>query len=198
MSITIWPLAIISLMANGRYGFEMAPKTNDKQRQSNQADYFPSRELDKYVLRMPDGLRDRIKRVAEENGRSMNAEMIARLEGSLELDEVSKVTKEDVEHALAIARGAEANERLLAGLAESSERLEAVTRRHLLHQVSALRSIANMFQTFINAVQREKGGLSPDLSAMGDDAISNAHAVASDWEAIAQVDAKSDRDRQSR
>ncbi|MBZ9919116.1 Arc family DNA-binding protein [Mesorhizobium sp. BR1-1-12] len=35
---------------------------------------------DKYVLRMPDGLRDRIKAAAELNKRSMNAEMVATLE----------------------------------------------------------------------------------------------------------------------
>lgn len=35
---------------------------------------------DKYVLRMPDGLRERIKAYAEINGRSMNAEIIRVLE----------------------------------------------------------------------------------------------------------------------
>ncbi|MDX0581962.1 Arc family DNA-binding protein [Sinorhizobium medicae] len=35
---------------------------------------------DKYVLRLPDGLRDRIKAYAERNGRSMNAEIIRVLE----------------------------------------------------------------------------------------------------------------------
>lgn len=35
---------------------------------------------DKYVLRMPDGLRDRIKAYAERHGRSMNAEIIRVLE----------------------------------------------------------------------------------------------------------------------
>lgn len=34
---------------------------------------------DKYVLRLPDGMRDRIKAAAELNGRSMNAEIVARL-----------------------------------------------------------------------------------------------------------------------
>lgn len=35
---------------------------------------------DKYVLRMPDGLRDRIKAYAERHGRSMNAEIVRILE----------------------------------------------------------------------------------------------------------------------
>lgn len=40
------------------------------------------RGADQYTVRFPDGLRDRIKDAAEENGRSMNAEIIARLEAS--------------------------------------------------------------------------------------------------------------------
>lgn len=40
----------------------------------------PPQPQDKYVLRMPDGLRGRIKRVAADNNRSMNAEIIATLE----------------------------------------------------------------------------------------------------------------------
>lgn len=38
-----------------------------------------SRGSDQFSLRLPDGLRDRIKEVAEENGRSMNSELIYRL-----------------------------------------------------------------------------------------------------------------------
>lgn len=38
---------------------------------------------DKYVLRLPDGMRDRLKVAAADNGRSMNAEIVARLEASL-------------------------------------------------------------------------------------------------------------------
>lgn len=39
----------------------------------------PLQPQDKYVLRLPDGMRDRIKRAAEKNKRSMNAEIIAAL-----------------------------------------------------------------------------------------------------------------------
>lgn len=38
------------------------------------------RDSDKFMLRLPDGMRDRIKVVAEANGRSMNAEIVAALE----------------------------------------------------------------------------------------------------------------------
>ena len=39
----------------------------------------PSRKLDQYIIRLPDGMRDRIKRAASLNRRSMNAEIVATL-----------------------------------------------------------------------------------------------------------------------
>lgn len=44
----------------------------------------PRQPQDKYVLRLPDGMRDRIKAAAESNNRSMNAEIVARLQATLE------------------------------------------------------------------------------------------------------------------
>ena len=38
------------------------------------------RESDKFIVRLPDGMRDRIKAVADANGRSMNAEIVSALE----------------------------------------------------------------------------------------------------------------------
>lgn len=46
----------------------------------------PSRDQNKFIVRMPDGMRDQLKRLAEANGRSMNAEIVARLERSLRPD----------------------------------------------------------------------------------------------------------------
>lgn len=40
----------------------------------------PVQPQDKYVVRMPDGLRDRIKRAADISGKSMNAEIVSALE----------------------------------------------------------------------------------------------------------------------
>lgn len=39
-----------------------------------------NRESDRFMLRLPDGMRDRIKHAAEFNNRSMNAEIVATLE----------------------------------------------------------------------------------------------------------------------
>ncbi len=43
---------------------------------------FPSQQQDKFVLRLPDGMRVRIRAAAEAGGRSMNSEIVARLETS--------------------------------------------------------------------------------------------------------------------
>lgn len=43
---------------------------------------FPSDVADKFMVRFPDGMRDRIAEAAKNNGRSMNAEIVHRLEMS--------------------------------------------------------------------------------------------------------------------
>lgn len=44
---------------------------------------YSSRTADKFVVRLPDGMRERIADVARDNHRSMNSEIISRLEASL-------------------------------------------------------------------------------------------------------------------
>ncbi|PBB86629.1 Arc family DNA-binding protein [Mesorhizobium sp. WSM3876] len=43
---------------------------------------YPSDRQDQFMLRLPDGMRQRLKEAAESNQRSMNAEIIARLQES--------------------------------------------------------------------------------------------------------------------
>lgn len=45
-----------------------------------------SKTADKFVVRLPDGLRERISEAAEKNYRSMNGEIVARIHGSLDLE----------------------------------------------------------------------------------------------------------------
>lgn len=45
---------------------------------------FPSAKQDQFMVRFPDGMRERIKEEAARNGRSMNAEIIHHLQQSLE------------------------------------------------------------------------------------------------------------------
>lgn len=72
----------------------------------------PNDELDKFLLRMPDGLRERIKTAAERNNRSMNSEIIDSLEKlypapTINIDELARflasingteTTQEDVKY----------------------------------------------------------------------------------------------------
>jgi hypothetical protein len=56
---------------------------------------FPSGQQDQYMVRFPEGLRDRIKDAANANGRSMNSEIVATLEEkyppeTVDLDVVSR------------------------------------------------------------------------------------------------------------
>lgn len=44
----------------------------------------PSDVADKVMLRLPPGMRDRLAVAAKENGRSMNSEIVSRLEKSLD------------------------------------------------------------------------------------------------------------------
>lgn len=44
-------------------------------------------ELDKFILRLPDGMRDLIAEEAKANNRSMNAEVVSRLQASFEKGE---------------------------------------------------------------------------------------------------------------
>lgn len=46
----------------------------------------PSRGSDQFIVRFPDGMRDRIAEAAKAGGRSMNSEIVLRLEKSLNAD----------------------------------------------------------------------------------------------------------------
>lgn len=52
------------------------------------------RHDDQYMVRFPAGLRDRIKEAADANGRSMNSEIVARLEDSFVTDRLALVADE--------------------------------------------------------------------------------------------------------
>lgn len=45
---------------------------------------YSSRTADKFVLRLPDGMRERVATVARKHHRSMNSEIIVRIDASME------------------------------------------------------------------------------------------------------------------
>lgn len=48
---------------------------------------YPSDTADKVLVRMPDGMREQLKVAAKSNNRTMNAEIVARLQSSFQTDE---------------------------------------------------------------------------------------------------------------
>lgn len=46
-----------------------------------------TQDQDRYIVRFPDGMRDRLKSEASANGRSLNAEIIHRLQETLAMDD---------------------------------------------------------------------------------------------------------------
>ncbi|SDR18104.1 Arc family DNA-binding protein [Paraburkholderia tuberum] len=52
---------------------------------------YPSETQERFIVRLPDGMRDKIAAAAKASGRSMNAEIVARLQESFELtDDVNR------------------------------------------------------------------------------------------------------------
>lgn len=50
----------------------------------------PGRGSDQFMVRLPDGMRERLRDAADANNRSMNAEIVARLEHSFEAPMVDR------------------------------------------------------------------------------------------------------------
>jgi plasmid stability protein len=56
----------------------------------------PRQPQDKYILRLPDGMRDRLKDEAAKNKRSLNAEIIDRLEATFVMDETMSTHEKEM------------------------------------------------------------------------------------------------------
>ena len=61
---------------------------------------YPSHRQQRFIVRLPDGMRDRVAEAAKRNNRSMNAEVVSRLERSFE----TPPDEADVRSELAAAR----------------------------------------------------------------------------------------------
>jgi len=91
-----------------------------------------SRNAEKFVVRLPDGMRDKINQVARKNHRSMNSEIIKRLERTLSEDATGILNVEYLEQLSKRCKELEAsleglqNEPTVALLKRT---LEQVTRR---------------------------------------------------------------------
>lgn len=59
---------------------------------------YPSETADRFIVRFPGGMRDRIREAAEKSGRSMNAEIIHRLGMTFQFDEPDEDAREDIQN----------------------------------------------------------------------------------------------------
>lgn len=50
---------------------------------------YPSDQADKVLVRMPEGMRDSLKRKAKVNNRTLNAEIVLRLQQSMQIDQAT-------------------------------------------------------------------------------------------------------------
>ena len=66
-----------------------------------------TRESDKFMLRLPDGMRDRIKAAADANNRSMNAEIVATLRAAYPEPDLDEATREILEKFYALPKEAQ-------------------------------------------------------------------------------------------
>jgi hypothetical protein len=73
-------------------------------------DKFPSEAADRFQVRMPPGLRGRIKEVAESNNRSMNAEIVATLEEKYPPDSIDIETLSKFLFSFSVLEGQERRE----------------------------------------------------------------------------------------
>ena len=62
---------------------------------------FPSETQERFIVRFPDGMRDRISEAAKAGHRSMNAEIVARIRRSFELDEAGDADQAGFEQGAA-------------------------------------------------------------------------------------------------
>lgn len=86
----------------------------------------PSVSQDKFIIRLPDGMRERIKAAADANGRTMTAEIVWRLETSL--DPTVKVLPDQKIHDMMITDMNEMVHAIWGRLEQIDERLGIDTR----------------------------------------------------------------------
>jgi len=87
-----------------------------------ESEKYPSDTAAKFMVRLPGDMRDRIAEAARANSRSMNSEIVARLEASFNLEplrgskkeEFMKLINEAIDERLALERAKESKSRGVA------------------------------------------------------------------------------------
>src|SRR3984957_13943760 len=116
---------------------------------------FPSSGLDKFVLRLPDGMRDKIGVAARTNKRTMNAEIVQRLDASFSsTNEPLQVVNENTAAADMILE-------LKSFRAEFAEFLETIGFPDFSDQGTAIRETRRMVGELLEAVKALTKSISP-------------------------------------
>lgn len=119
---------------------------------------YPSSKQDQYMVRFPDGLRDKLKAMAAENKRSMNAEIVARLERTFAIDESNRRMAEarargdDPWGDIPAPTGPEDYGMPLDAVPDESD-IDATTRVKLLEW--AVQRLSKDFRTLVQQLEKE-------------------------------------------
>lgn len=135
----------------------------------------PLQPQDKYVLRLPNGMRDRIKAAAEANNRSMNAEIVARLEATLDGKAEKKLLEFAVQAATTQARYDVIDEsfQLTVGILAEASGNDKRTRELLAQAIRAQgdKDISQLSETRQKTIERlaeQISGGRPEKNELGD------------------------------
>lgn len=127
------------------------------------------RESDKFMLRFPDGMREEIKRLATEDGRSMNAQIIELLKSAVENSgiDVSALLKMITEQQAEIAR---LRKQLKSAGVDDDGSIRVRLPKEVLGSadVEALARDQDLESFVVNAVKREVGH-HHELNALADE-----------------------------
>jgi hypothetical protein len=93
---------------------------------------YPSDKQDKFMLRLPDGMREQIKKAADESGRSMNSEIIYRLDESFAIEQMELNPEDDV-----VIDNTFATDKEILEILVKSNRLMAATLDSLMDRVNS-------------------------------------------------------------
>ena len=120
-----------------------------------------SRSADKFVIRLPDGLRDRISEVARDHHRSMNSEIIARLMQSIETEAHSQLTDAVTLYLPQAVKGE------IASLAEDNDRTLQSEITHRLKHCATVAQLTDEQSRLIGILQRRIEELENQLQMKG-------------------------------
>ena len=116
---------------------------------------------DKYIVRFPDGMRDRLKEEAKSNNRTLNAEIISRLDESLG----AQGTEVDIDHAATDAQ---------LKIVQTGLRLASIATQFLKLEVPAVAKtdsfemLLDSIVTAIKGAPEAQGTIEQKLAAAGD------------------------------